>query len=52
MGAPGAVVVGTEVDRLAAKGAAVVDKRLVFLDGHLDNKIRTDNVDSECVSGP
>lgn len=31
-----AVVVGAKVDCLAAKGAAVVDKRLMLLDGHGD----------------
>lgn len=37
VGAPRAVVMGAKVDRLAAEGAAVVDKGLVFFDGHLDN---------------
>lgn len=32
----GAVVVGAKVDSFAAKGAAVVDERLVLLDGHCD----------------
>jgi hypothetical protein len=36
MRAPRAVVMSAEVNCLAAKGAAVVDERLVFLDGHFD----------------
>lgn len=36
MGALRAVVMGAEVDSLAAEGAAVVDKFLVLLDGHVD----------------
>jgi phenylacetate-coenzyme A ligase PaaK-like adenylate-forming protein len=36
VGALGAVVMGAKVDSLAAEGAAVVDKFLVFLDGHVD----------------
>jgi hypothetical protein len=32
----GAVVVGAEVNRLAAERAAVVDEFLEFLDGHVD----------------
>jgi hypothetical protein len=35
VGALRAVVMGAEVDSLAAKGAAVVDKFLVLLDGHV-----------------
>ncbi|OIW28823.1 hypothetical protein CONLIGDRAFT_670574 [Coniochaeta ligniaria NRRL 30616] len=31
-----AIIVSAEINRLAAKRAAVVDKGLVFLDGHLD----------------
>jgi len=36
VGALGAVVVGAEVDSLAAERAAVVDEFLEFLDGHVD----------------
>lgn len=34
LGAHGAVIVCTEVNCLATERAAVVDKRLVLLDGH------------------
>ncbi|KAI1393972.1 uncharacterized protein F4822DRAFT_424429 [Hypoxylon trugodes] len=34
-----AVVVGAEVDRLAAKRAALVDERLILLDAHGDGQV-------------
>lgn len=34
VGVSWAIVMGAEVDCSATKGAAVVDERLVFLDGH------------------
>jgi len=46
--APRAIVVGAEVNRLAAKGAAMIYEGLVFLDGHLDKYGRV-VVDLQCT---
>lgn len=44
-----AIIMCSEVDGLAAKGAAVVDQRLVFLDSHGDKCLdRTELVGGLC----